>query len=65
MTMIADARATVAARPRECVDAFTGRPKVGFATRREASHVRRVKRVLDQHPYLCSSCLFWHLGHRS
>lgn len=61
MVMVADARPLVYPG-RDHTDTF-GRPKAGWATRREAQHVRRVQRVLDQHVYRCS-CGWYHLGHR-
>ena len=45
--MVADGRPVIYP-PRDCADTY-GRPKVGYPTRRLATHVRRVKRVMDQH----------------
>lgn len=62
MTMVADARRLVYPA-RDCATTY-GEHKAAFPTRREAQHVRRTRRVLDQHPYRCPHCRFWHLGHR-
>lgn len=62
MSMAADARPVVYG-PRTCHNTY-GTPKVGYPSKRVASHMRRVLRVFDQKPYRCPACSAWHLGHR-
>ncbi len=61
MVMVANPRPLVYPA-RDCATTY-GEHKAAWPTRREAQHVRRLRRVLDQHPYWCPQH-GWHLGHR-
>lgn len=37
--------------------------KISFSTRRDAKNYLRRRHYKNQHPYACSSCRYWHLGH--